>query len=372
MTARFGAIPKALADVRGEVVSGNGTEPRGRRPGHWDAIVIGAGPAGASAALPMARAGLRVLMVERRRRVGFPVQCAEYIPLSLAGLVDAPEAAVAQSVSTLRTFIAGELAAENAWPGVILHREVFDRHLAGRAAAAGASLWTGCAVTSVEDGAVTIGERRLTAGVIVGADGPLSLTARSMECATPEFVYGLQVEAPLAAPMRHTEAHFRPEFLAGYGWVFPKSSWANVGVAVARPAAARLPRLLDAFLASLRERGVVAPGATRARTGGLIPVSGPPARTVRGHRALAGDAAAQTDAITGSGIPAAIQCGQAAGEAALGSLESYEEEWRGTLEHSLRRALRHRQTQCAEWNQGNFERLIRRTWIAFPECFHAR
>jgi electron transfer flavoprotein-quinone oxidoreductase len=40
---------------------------------HWDAIVIGAGPAGASAALPMARAGLRVLMLERRRQVGFPV-----------------------------------------------------------------------------------------------------------------------------------------------------------------------------------------------------------------------------------------------------------------------------------------------------------
>jgi geranylgeranyl reductase family protein len=343
----------------------------------WDAIVIGAGPAGASAALTMARAGLRVLIVERRRRVGFPVQCAEYIPRILAGDVDAPEAAVAQPVSTLRTFIAGRLAAENAWPGVILNREVFDRHLADRAVAAGATLWTGCAVSSVDDGAVAIGARRLAAGVIVGADGPLSLTARSMGCAAPEFVYGLQVEAPLVAPMRHTEVHFRPEFLAGYGWVFPKGAWANVGIGVARPAAARLPRLLEAFLASLRERGVVSPGPTRARTGGLIPVGGPPARTVRGARVLAGDAAGQTDPITGSGIPAAIQCGQAVGEAALGSLESYEEEWRGLFEHSLARALRHRRTQCAEWDRGGFERLgferlIRRTWIAFPECFDAR
>ena len=341
--------------------------------GPWDAIVVGAGPAGTAAALPMARAGLRVLIVERRRRVGFPVQCAEYIPRILAGVVDAPEAAVAQPVSSLRTFIAGALAAENQWPGVVLNRAVFDRHLADRAVAAGATLWTGCTVSSVEDGAVTVGAGRLEAGVIVGADGPLSITARSMECAPAEFVYGLQVEAPLAAPMPHTEAHFRPEFLAGYGWVFPKRAWANVGVAVARPAAARLPRLLDAFLATLRERGVIAPGATRSRTGGLIPVGGPPERTVRGHRALAGDAAGQTDPITGSGIPAAIECGRAAGEAAaLGSLETYEEEWRGALGHSLRRALRHRRTQCAEWNQGNFERLIRRTWIAFPECFHAR
>ena len=340
--------------------------------GPWDAIVIGAGPAGASAALPMARAGLRVLMIERRRQVGFPVQCAEYIPLALAGVVAAPEAAIAQPVSTLRTFIEGALAAENDWPGVILNRAAFDQHLADRAIAAGATLWTGCAVSSVEDGAVTVNARRLEAAVIVGADGPFSITARSMECAPAEFVYGLQVEAPLAAPMRHTEAHFRPEFLAGYAWVFPKGAWANVGVAVAGPAAARLPRLLDAFLAGLRQRGVVSPGPTRARTGGPIPVGGPPARTVRGHRALAGDAAGQTDAITGSGIPAAILCGQAAGEAALGSLDSYEEDWRGTLEHSLRRALRHRRTQSAEWNRGSFERLIRRTWIAFPECFDAR
>jgi geranylgeranyl reductase family protein len=339
---------------------------------HWDAIVIGAGPAGASAALPMAAAGLRVLMLERRRQVGFPVQCAEYIPLILAGEVDAPEAAVAQRVSTLRTFIAGKLAAENTWPGVILNRAVFDRYLAARAVARGATLWTNCAVSAVEDGAVQVGARRLTADVIVGADGPHSITARSMDCAPTDFVYGLQVEAPLAAPIQHTEAYFHPEFLAGYGWVFPKGAWANVGVAVARPAAARLPRLLDAFLADLRERGVVECGPTRSRTGGMIPVGGAPVRTVRGRRLLAGDAAGQTDPITGSGIPAAIQCGQAAGTAACGTLEGYEEAWRGVLEHSLNRALRHRRTQCAEWNQGNFERLIRRTWIAFPECFHAR
>ena len=344
---------------------------------NWDAIVVGAGPAGASAALAMARGGLRVLMLERRRRVGFPVQCAEYIPRILAGELDAPAAALAQGVATLRTFIAGKLAAENAWPGVILNRAVFDEYLAGRAVAAGATLWTNCPAVAVEDGAVQVGARRLTAGVIVGADGPLSLTARSMDCALTEFVYGLQVEAPLAAPMEHTEAHFRPEFAAGYGWVFPKGASANVGVAVARPAAAALPRLLDGFLGELRERGVVAPGGTRARTGGLIPVGGAPARTVCGTRALAGDAAGQTDPITGSGIPAAIQCGQAAGEAALGTLESYEEEWRGLLDHSLERALRHRRTQCAEWgpaslSPGSFERLIRRTWIAFPECFDAR
>ena len=45
---------------------------------------------------------------------------------------------MAERVSTLRTFIAGKLATENTWPGVILNRAVFDCHLAQRAIAAGA------------------------------------------------------------------------------------------------------------------------------------------------------------------------------------------------------------------------------------------
>ncbi len=338
----------------------------------WDAIVIGAGPAGASAALSMARGGLRVLMLERRQRVGLPVQCAEYIPRILAGEVATPDAAVAQTVSTLRTFVEGRFAAENAWPGVVLHRAVFDQHLAQRAVAAGATLWVARTVSGVEDGAVTVDGRQLTAEVVVGADGPLSLTARSMECRQTEFVYGLQVEAPLVKRLDHTEAHFRPELLGGYGWMFPKGASANVGVAVARPAAASLPRLLDAFLQALRARGVVASGPTRARTGGMIPIGGPPPRTVRGRRVLAGDAAGQTDPITGSGIPAAIHCGRLAGEAACDRLDAYEEEWRDTMQRPLDRALRHRRLQDAEWNRGSFEGLIRRTWIAFPECFRAR
>jgi digeranylgeranylglycerophospholipid reductase len=336
---------------------------------HWDAIVVGAGPAGASAALPMARAGMRVLMIERRRQVGVPVQCAEYIPLALAGEVDAPESAVAQRVTTLRTFIEGRAAAENHWPGVILNRPAFDAHLAARAVAAGATLWTDCAASKGEERAVLVGARRLTADVIVGADGPRSTVARSIDASQTDFVCGLQVVAPLTAPVGDTEVHFRPEFVAGYGWLFPKGPWANVGVAVARAAAASLPKLLNAFLDELRLRGIVAHGATRARTGGLIPVGGPPPRTQRGRTVLAGDAAGQTDPITGSGIPAAIACGRTAGEAALGDVGAYDEEWRAALGHSLDRALRHRRRQYAEWNQGSFERLIRNTWIAFPESY---
>ena len=49
-----------------------------------DVLVVGLGPAGGAEALAAAQAGLRVAAVERRKEIGVPVQCAEFIPLPLA------------------------------------------------------------------------------------------------------------------------------------------------------------------------------------------------------------------------------------------------------------------------------------------------
>jgi flavin-dependent dehydrogenase len=266
---------------------------------------------------------------------------------------------------------------------VILNRAFFDRRLAACAVRQGATLLTGARVKAVQEGEVVFSRlgriERVSARFVVGADGPLSVTATSVGSCNQDFVCGLQVEAPLAAPMPYTEAHFRPEWLGGYGWVFPKQASANVGLGVAPQAARRLPGLLEAFLRELRGRGVLAQGPARRRTGGLIPVGGPPPRTVHGNVVLVGDAAGQTDPVTGSGIPAAVECGETAGGILCEVLRSdspqrlrdYEDAWRDVLGGPLGRALAHRRTQLSEWSHYPFERLIRRTWIAFPAYYHA-
>ena len=48
-----------------------------------DILVIGAGPAGSSAALKAAQEGARVILIEQKKEIGVPVQCAEYIPVQL-------------------------------------------------------------------------------------------------------------------------------------------------------------------------------------------------------------------------------------------------------------------------------------------------
>jgi geranylgeranyl reductase family protein len=345
----------------------------------WDAVVIGAGPAGCSAARCIARSGFRVLILERRREVGLPVHCAEYIPLA-AEARPGPQS-IAQRVEGMRTFIEGRMAAESRWPGMLLNRALFEQELARGAVGDGAVLLTRSRVESVAGETVAFGHVggliRLRGRIVIGADGPRSITGRALGLANRRFVHGLQRDVALAAPMDHVEVHFRPEYVGGYGWVFPKGGRANVGLGVVRSAARDLPRLLEAFLGELQGRGVVGENGRGAMTGGLIPAGGPPRQTVAGSVVLVGDAAGQTDPITGGGIPAALACGKAAGEAAARALEAdaphwvsrYEEQWRDAIGFSLERALGRRRTMEAEWNRVSFERLIRRTWIAFPEYY---
>ena len=77
-----------------------------------DVLVVGAGPAGSSAARAAAAAGARVLVVERRRTVGRPVQCAEHIPALLLRDVPAAAGTVVQRVRGMRTIVCGETAGE--------------------------------------------------------------------------------------------------------------------------------------------------------------------------------------------------------------------------------------------------------------------
>jgi len=72
-----------------------------------DILIVGAGPAGSSAAIEAARRGAGVVMVERRATIGVPVYCAEYVPAMLLGQIDCGPDCIAQSVRSMKTHIPG-------------------------------------------------------------------------------------------------------------------------------------------------------------------------------------------------------------------------------------------------------------------------
>ncbi|MDA8146644.1 MAG: NAD(P)/FAD-dependent oxidoreductase [Thermaerobacter sp.] len=337
-----------------------------------DLAVVGAGPAGSLAARTAAAAGLEVLLVERRRQVGRPVQCAEYVPRALTRWVELPAAAVARATAELKTVLPdGEEELTRA-PGFVLRREVFDRMLAEAAVAAGARLITG---TRAWFGG---GELRLEGGeavearVILGADGPTSTVGRHLGSRNRGFVAAWQERRELSREFTEPQIHFRPAFPGGYAWVFPKEgNRANIGVALE----GNPRRALAEFLQTL-PRGLVKRGRPLAAGGGLVPVGGMLQVLQRENLLLAGDAAGLTHPVSGAGILSAVVSGILAGRQVARALQAGDlallAEYPALLERelggSLRRAQAKRQEMLAGWSREGkaFRELVRRTWLAFP------
>jgi geranylgeranyl reductase family protein len=294
-------------------------------PERFDAIVVGAGPAGSTAARHLAEAGASVLLLDRARFPrdkpcggGVTVRAARRLPFSLAPVVEGAVDTLEVSVGYARRF-----ARTSAAPLVFMtERRELDRFLAGRAAEAGAELRDGVKVTVVEDadGRVAVRGDGLDAAapLAIGADGVNGVTARTLGAAgARRLCVGLEGDVPYGAADR--ERYRGRAVLAlgvvpgGYAWVFPKAAHLNVGVAAWEPEGPRLRerlgRLLDAY-------GLPAGALQRVR-GYRLPHRAAGAPLARGRVALVGDAAGLVDPLSGDGIYEAFVSARAAADAAL-------------------------------------------------------
>jgi geranylgeranyl reductase family protein len=335
-----------------------------------DVLVIGLGPAGASAAAAAARRGCRVIALDRRRAPGVPVQCAELVPAMLDADPFDLAAALRQEIASMATFVEEDppdLKAD--FPGRMLDRAAFDAALVARAARAGAEVRFASAVRRIaRDGEVALADgTRLRARVIVGADGPRSVAGRAIGSVNRLLVETRQVTVPLRIPHAATDIFLSARIPGGYGWLFPKGSVANLGAGVAPAHRARLKNIVAELHARLVTEGRVG-GEILGLTGGAIPVGGmlPPRGGLGAAEVLlAGDAAGLANPVTGAGIAAAVHSGRLAGEAAAaGAFAGYEEELESVYRASLERALRRRRELLAA-KPG--KAALRRGWIAYPE-----
>ncbi len=349
-------------------------------------LVCGAGPAGSSAALAAARAGAGVLVLERRRLVGVPVRCAEYIPAPLAGSVPGGKGYIVQKTTSMRAFLHGECIQNIAAPGCVIRRDLFDQALARAAQEAGARVLTGQNLLGLEDaegGRILVHAEAadgtkwdILADIVIGADGPKSRVGAHVNGTNWQMIPALQVTLPLVTPLDHTRVYFDERLCAGYAWLFPKGDVANVGLgAVPNADRGTLAKDLKAFVEAMIREELVTKGVRPTCTGGWIPVQERPC--VRGNILLAGDAAGHTHPITGAGIAQAVQAGEMAGrwaaralgEGNMGLVNSYAEEWQdyygAVLSHARKRRL------AWEAHSGSLDGAIRSFWIGYREYYAA-
>ncbi|MFN3846005.1 MAG: geranylgeranyl reductase family protein [Paracoccaceae bacterium] len=289
-----------------------------------DVLVIGAGPAGASAAMTARKLGLRVALIDK---AGFPRDklCGGGVTGRAFGYArrvfgDLPDELF--HVSRSVRFCAGTetLGRVGQAPQIYLTRRVsFDAALRARAVAVGADDFCGQRLVECapEEGRVVLADGRLlTAPAMVGADGVHSAVARNLfgrafDPATIGFALEVEVQGD---PGPDTELDMTA-LPWGYGWDFPKAQGRTLGMG---GVAAQEKHLRPKFESWLRARGVD-PATVRIK-GHHLPSGASNARPGRGSVLLAGDAAGLVDPITGEGIGWAILSGQLAAEAVAAAL----------------------------------------------------
>jgi geranylgeranyl reductase family protein len=350
-----------------------------------DVLVLGLGPAGARAAARAARAGCRLLAIDRKRVAGLPVQCAELVPAMIGIEVGNVAGSVRQSIGAMRTFVEDDPSERTEpFPGQMIDRAAFDAALVEEARAAGAQCRFGIRANAIaSDGAVALSDgTRVTAKVIVGADGPRSLAGRAIGQVNRALVETRQVTVALREPHDATDIFLSEAIPGGYAWLFPRGEVANLGAGVDSARKGELKAIVERLHAGLAAQGRV--GRERLRlTGGAIPVGGAlkPWGMVGPTRVLlAGDAAGLAHPVTGAGIAAAVHSGTLAGEcaaalvahgraAALDGAEAleYETELDALYGAALARAVRRR----AQLRGNHGKSALRRAWIAYPAYWHS-
>ncbi|MHC4252594.1 MAG: geranylgeranyl reductase family protein [Planctomycetota bacterium] len=291
-------------------------------PAPVDLVIVGAGPAGSSAARQAATLGLDVLLLEKRSmpRVkpcggALSERAIGYLGFPIPGSLVNWECYGAR-VHHRNRHIVGRLGERSA---VLVSREHFDQFLVDRAQEAGAKFRLGEVMDlSHVDGGVRLRLRdgELTAKAAIVAQGATGSLIRKVRPADGKDASGICIESrfPVATPDRFSDLEGLIDIYFGvakfgYGWVFHHGTYYSVGVGGLRSVFTEPAAAFRKFCSRL--------GFDSARSNPrshTIPCGGLHRRLVTDRIALAGDSAGFVDAFYGEGIAYAIRSGQLAAE----------------------------------------------------------
>ncbi|MEV3873507.1 geranylgeranyl reductase family protein [Streptomyces sp. NPDC049906] len=304
----------------------------------WDVVVVGAGPAGASAAYAAAVAGRSVLVLEKAELPRYKTCGGGIIGPSRDALPPGFDLPFQDRVNAVTFTLDGRFArtrkSRHTLFGLI-NRPEFDQQLVEHAQKAGAELRTGATVTRVEQHGTAVPDRRtvavvlqggetLLARAVVGADGSASRIGAHVGVKLDQVDLGLEAEIPVPPTVAED---WKGRVLidwgplpGSYGWVFPKGDTLTVGVISARGDGAATKRYLEDFVARLGlagfEPSVSSGHLTRCRSDDS-PLS-------RGRVLVCGDAAGLLEPWTREGISFALRSGRLAGEWAVRIAEAHD------------------------------------------------
>lgn len=351
---------------------------------NYDVIVIGAGPAGSTAARYAAEGGASVLLLERDREAGIPVRCAEGVSHNgIASFIDIDQRWIASKidVACLHSPDGEKAYMYNNGAGYVLERRIFDTELCNLAIAAGAKMLTKADATGlIYEGQKIKGvkyvydgnEREAGAKIVIGADGVESRVGRwagiktvldlnDLDTCVQYTVSGVEFEADTC------HFYFGQEVApGGYIWIFPKGkNKANIGIGIAGDLAeGKGPReYLDEFM------GANFPQAqANYIVYGGVPTAWGLKEYIKDNIMLVGDAARQVNPITGGGIVQAMIAARFAGHVAADSIKAgdqskkfllkYKKDWDNQL-GKVQKTMYSMKEKFMKMNDERFNKLVK-------------
>lgn len=285
--------------------------------------------------------------------MGAPLRCAEGISrVDLLGFIEPDSRWICASVEGIRVFAPDMTRIVVKEEGYVLERKIFDKVLAKNAVKSGATLLTSaCAIGVLRDGSRIKGIKMKIGGdnyevhskVVIGADGIASCIGKWAGIDTTLRLHDVEACAQFLISNIDVDEKYYEIYLGnkiapgGYAWVFPKGGRrANVGVGIL---ASRAGGAIDYLKKFAKKK--FPDGKITGRVIGGVPVSAPVERTVCDGLVLVGDAARQTDPLSGGGIANAMLAGKMAGEVCASAIKNgnvsaaalgeYEKMWRETM-----------------------------------------
>lgn len=339
----------------------------------YDVIVVGAGPAGSSAAKAAAENGASVLLIERELEIGVPDKCGEFLPAleemkrlapnvsDMESMFDPPSHCIVNRTKYVNFVFPNNVEFPVEFKGVVVERKLFDKHLANEAGRAGAEILPFTQATKLLDDGVRVrsgGEvYDIKSDVVIGADGAYSLIAREagLPVSTDPLDYGVGYQFEMVNVEHdpdYVDMYLGEDIAPGtYAWIIPKGKdVANVGTGVRAPFMEKGMTIRDYQRNLIQKHPITSkklinavPTAVKA---GNIPVGGPIEKTTTENVIVVGDAGGHTIPTVGGGIPPGIIIGKIAGQVAAerissgAPLSTFDDGWKSQMGDVLFNSLR--------------------------------
>ncbi len=329
----------------------------------YDVAIVGAGPAGSTAAKFLSEKGIRTLLLEkatfpRDKPCGGGLQMRvihRFKYLQENNLIDSYSYALHLYTSSMKH----HLDFQHTTPlQAMVRRKTFDEGLVNLAIRSGAILENGKNIQNItpekeaihltlSDGAT------IQSQMVIGADGTWSIIAKKIGmrqdchhigvCAYNEYPLSQDTIRHFYGEEHAVHIHLQPRGLAGYGWVFPKKEHVNVGIVEFRQALnssmekKNLQTHFQYYLEFLKQQTLLPQDLPALDPfGGAFPTC--PVKSLTADRVLlCGDAGGLTNPMTGEGIYYAMCSGELAAKTALRalgdnktdarSLREYQRQW---------------------------------------------